>query len=266
MLFTERVMATPWVFALGCLVWIPVAVWTVSMIGWMVSGDIEVVFGVPALLVIFAMGFLTTRPPDPLVSPFLFTGVLGTVIMYPVVRRSLEGRAHRRIDLELLAGAYETLAMKPDNIGPRIRMAEIVAARGMYATAVKLLEPCVPSMAGAVFAAELKSYAMWRTMAWDANAYDPVACPACGVRNQPGELYCVRCRGPFVLDRARVTWLGPSVSRRLLSAWLVGTLVVVGIPAVSKSGWPPVVVVGLVLFMMAAGLYVLIKAFGERGA
>ena len=265
MMFTERVMATPWVFALGCLVWVPVAVWTVSMVGWMVHGEIEALYGVLALAAIYAMAYLTTRPPDPVFSPFLFVGVLGTVVMYPVFRRSFEGRANRRIDLDLIAGAYETLAVKPDNVGPRIRMAEIVASRGMYATAVQILEPCVPSMAATVFPNELKAYASWRAAAWDANAYAPLPCPACGMRNPPGELYCRRCRGPFVLDRARGAWLGSGVSRRWLSSWLVGTLVVVGVPLVAHSGWPPAVVFVVVVSMMVSGLYVLVKAFGERG-
>ncbi|MBS1708855.1 MAG: hypothetical protein JSS65_09065 [Armatimonadetes bacterium] len=265
-MFADRVMATPWVFVLGCLVWVPVCVWTVSMVGWLVNGDIEVVYGVPALLVVLAMGFLTTRPPDPALSPFLFVGVLGTVVMYPVVRKSLEGRAHVKIDLELLSGAYATLESKPDTMGPRIRMAEIVAARGMYATAVKLMEPIVATMTPSIFSGELKSYASWQAMVWDANAYAPVACPACGVRNQPGELYCQRCQGQFVLDRARVAWLGAGISRRLLSAWMFGSLVVVGIPVVAQAGLPPLLTGLLVVAMMAGGIVVLVRAFGERGA
>ncbi len=261
--FVDRVSATPLVFMLGCVVFIPAAVWTLSMVHWMVNGDIEAVYGVPAILVVLALAMVTIKPPDPVVSPFAFLGIVGAVVVYPALRKALEGRAHAHIDLELISGAYDLLDAKPDNIGPRIRMAEVVAARGMYAAAVRLVEPCVPLMTLPAFGGELKELAGWKAMAHGPNAYDAVTCPSCGVKNDPGELYCRRCQGRVVLDHARISWLGPTISHRLVSAWVVGTLAVVGIPAVAHSGWPTAVVVALVVTMMAGGIYSLVRVFGE---
>lgn len=258
----QEVGANPLVFALGCIVWIPVAIWVISLIGWMISGEVEALYGVPAALLIVVLGFFTTKPPEPWLSPVLFFAIICSGALYPVARLMLNRRAHARIDVELLENLYDTLYDKPGNVGAKFRMAEVLYNRGLIGQAVAIGEDLLTAMPKPMFDAEHRVVAGWKAVAKDPNLFRPLSCPACGMFNAPGTLWCRRCGDPYLIEVARGRWLKPVVFRRFLAAWVAAMIVIVAIPVTLRApGFPVPLTVALIVVEMAIGGVVLYRAF-----
>ena len=97
--FQERVAADPISFVLAGLVWVVIAFWIFSMIGWMVQGEVDGGFGILACSVALVLGVLTTAPPAKGLPPYLFSAAVGTVIPYPLVRPYLNRPALDQLDV-----------------------------------------------------------------------------------------------------------------------------------------------------------------------
>ncbi len=82
---------------IGCLAWIPLAVWIVAVVHWMIGGDIDPITGFAALFFAVALGYEAINPPVPELAPITDVAVLVTVIMFPFrsVRDEPSGVAER---------------------------------------------------------------------------------------------------------------------------------------------------------------------------
>ncbi|MCB8933148.1 MAG: hypothetical protein M9921_12530 [Fimbriimonadaceae bacterium] len=251
----ERITEHPLVFFGGCVVWIPVAIWVISLVHWMIQGDIDVVFGIPGVIAAFVLGGFTLNPPTPALSPvFLMVAVLG-VVLFPSLRAALDRRALARIDDESLASAHDALKEKPDNVGARLRIARVIAQKGLPGHAAAIAYAALHGLPEAHFTAELREAAKWKAQGAYPDASRPIVCAACGESNGPGDLYCSRCRAPFLLDWAQGRWSGDRTARKLVAVWISAILAMVGIPS-AAAALPPVVAVLaiVVLFALVGGV------------
>jgi len=259
----QRMAANPWQFWFGILVWIPIGAWVIAMVQWMVIGDIDPMFGCGSIFVAFVLGALTVHPPDPRLSPVFFSGVVITVITFPAIQRSLQRREMARIDIEKIEDLYENLRFRPDNYSAVFRLSEILWHRGFHGHAVGLATSVLPKMDPELFREEHQAVDRWRHQL-GANFFPkPVRCLQCGLMNQPGSHLCERCQAPYLLLSARTAWLGPSIGRRILGAWIVAIVILVGIPATSQMQLPIPVIILLVLAELALGLVVLLGSFHD---
>lgn len=225
----------PMTAVVGCLVWVPVGVWVLSLIGWSVQGEIEPFFGLFGAALALGLGFATTYAPDPVISPFLFLALLGSVIMFPFLRSAVQKRALVAIDVEQLEGAFDMLQFKPDNVSARMRFAEILYRRGLPGHAIAIAGEVLPGMPPSIFRSEHQMVALWRQMAADPAYHRPVPCPKCGAKSALNQITCEKCKAPHLVMYAKGAWLGGMSARKLLAGWAVGLLLLVAIPFTARQ-------------------------------
>jgi hypothetical protein len=134
--FAERVASSPLNAASACLVMIPVAIWIVSMVGWMVQGDVDFLPGALSIAMALALALGAMNPPLPWMGPLCFLAALLTVVAFVPIRKAIAARDLRQIDDDQLRGAYEAWQRHPGNVAAVYRMATLMAQKGKYAQAV----------------------------------------------------------------------------------------------------------------------------------
>lgn len=247
------------VFASGCLIWIPIAVWVVAIIHMWVGGDIESPFAVSAILVGIAIIVFTVRPPVDWLSPVLFGATIVTMVMFWPIRRLALEHELKEIDVDRLERALDACEARPDNVASKLAAAEMLFKYGQLGHAIAMADTALTGANPAHFRKELAALAQWRAVAQ--RAASPVsACIQCGLTNPAGTIRCSRCEAPVLLDSVRGRVIKGNLMRKLITAWAVGTLVVVGVPTVfAYLGKQPILAALGILGIAGAAIVIGIK-------
>lgn len=241
------------VFVSGCLVWVPVAVWVLSLIQWMVLDEIDVLFGIPGVMAGVMLGAATMSPPHPSLSPLFLAVAFLTVLLFPGLRTSLNRRALHRIDVESLAGAYKALAMKPDNVGLLLKAARIVSAKGLPAHAAAVAESALQGLPTHLFEAELRELGVWRAQAQYPGVPQQVSCLECGAQNPPAGLHCRGCHAPYLLHWVEGRWVDGRRAGKFVSTWIAAVGALVAIPYVAMTLNPGLALAATVAILATVG-------------
>lgn len=250
--------------ALGCMIWIPIMIWGASLVGWMITGEVDVISGILGFTVAILLGFVTLFPPVPALQPITFGAVVLTIILYPFVRMGMTGRELRAVDAEAMERAYEALAMKPDNLGARLKLAKLAAQRGYAAFAVAMVDSQLAYMPKHLYQDELRQLESWKAAARAPGVTTSLPCVDCGLMNTPGGIHCVRCGAPFLLDNARGKLVGKSTGRRLLAAWIAMVAALAAIPLASSLR-PALAITVIAAALLIAGIAVVLAFRGGSG-
>jgi len=259
----ERIFSSPWAFVSGCLVWIPVAFWVISLVHWMVQGEVEAGWGIVGIFVAMLLGFTTMLPPRPELGPFLFAGVVISSVLFPAFRNTLRKRALDAVDFEAAENAYEMLRIKPDNYVIRLKFAKMLYKRGLRGSAMILAEQSLPHLPQAGFFEEHRMFEGWkRSLQYGAPPEQYVVCLECGHRNPPATFVCESCQAEFLIDHLRGRWIGRNLGRKLLAAWASIMLALIGIPMAAVM-LPRTMSAGVIILLVVASVG--IAAFGLIG-
>ncbi len=215
---------------LAAVTFIPLTVWVVSTVHWMLMGEIDALTGMCAIVAGVGLGAMTMKPPIPILSPVFCATVWLTVIFFPILRSSIDKRALVAIDLESLDRAYAGLRDKPDNVGLKLKVAKLLYGRGLSGHAIVVAEDAIKGMPEQLFHEELKMIEQWKGSAGGAKHVRSLPCLECGHFNPAGKLHCTKCGSPFLLHHARGKWLGPNLARRVMACWTAGLAMLAGIP------------------------------------
>lgn len=256
----DQLLNNPMVMLAGCVVWVPIAVWVVSLIHWAIQGDVDVISALVGICVGLALGLTAITAKEPYMPPLILAGVLVTSIAFPVVRTTLNKRALDQIDIEAIEKAYEQLRLQPTNAAAKFKLAKTIYNKGMPAHALALAEDAIQGMPEAIFPEENRILKSWRHYRIAPNQKGPLACVDCGVYNQPGMTHCQRCRAPFLLDNARGSWVGRSLARKFIAAWVSIMVALVGIPYVTGA-FPAAISIPLIIVLMGLAILVIVITF-----
>lgn len=212
-----------------------------KMIGMMVLGDLPAIQGWSAIAILLAILAITISSHSEVVAGATFVTVLTLIAFYPFAASQLEKLELRGIDVTGLEKAFKTAIERPDNVAVRFQIARIVHDLGLPGHAIAIVDTTLLAMSTQwddvqnrslrdVFRGEELMAKQWRRDLRDPDAFADVACPKCGRKNPPGQLACVGCGGPFLLELARkLDVKGKFVGKlvlawALLAAFLVGTV------------------------------------------
>ena len=249
---------------LSCVAAVPIAIWIFTFISWSVMGDLEPLFGLLGIGSAFALMYTLHTAPTPLFALVGTVALFGSVIVIPIMRRHLNKRGFAQMDVEQIEAAYRMLSVKPDNPSAKYRMAEGLYARGYLWQAVAIAEDALDGFPERGFEAERRTVGGWRRAAEARNEASSLPGLECGHVNQPGAVYCGRCRSSYLAEYARGKWLSRSLGRKLLAAWVCGLVVFVGIPYVAN--WPQIAPGGRIAIIMgevSLCAFLLVRAFGK---
>jgi hypothetical protein len=255
--FAERVASSPLNAASACLVMIPVAIWIVSMVGWMVQGDVDFLPGALSIAMALALALGAMNPPLPWMGPLCFLAALLTVVAFVPIRKAIAARDLRQIDDDQLRGAYEAWQRHPGNVAAVYRMATLMAQKGKYAQAVALADQALPSMPASAFRAEHRAVEAWRQHAVAGPTVEQ--CPGCDRPNPIGTIRCPGCGGAVVLGvlKGRSGIVG-----RVLAVWFVAVAALVAGPyVVALARTQPVVASVIAVVVLAVGVWFTVSAF-----
>lgn len=252
----------PWVvasFFAGCLVWIPVAVGLVSLINWMVMGELDLLTGIVCCFLAILLGVLTVRPPYPPLSPLFCLVAWGAVFAFAPLRSAVRAAQFAAIDREQASRAYELLERQPNNTVAASRLARVLHSRGFPVQAIAILENLGPALDPAIFPEETHLLRRWKSAPLPLDAHRDLPCTRCRARVRPGPVVCQRCGHRYLLDyiASPVATSGP-----LIAAWVTVASLTAIIPLAARYlalGWA-LAVIGIAL---AVGTGVVIRAFTQ---
>jgi hypothetical protein len=246
---------------IGCIAWLPLAVWIMSCVNWTITGDIDIATGIAGVAVAIGLGYEAINPPVPQLAPLTVVAVLVTVIMFPFVRTAMDRRQLKNIDIEHLEKAYQALGVRPDNLIAKFRIAKILFDLGVCGHAVRIGESLAPNMHPRFFTEELRTLRRWQMTHLDARLFSPVRCAECHSSNDPGVLFCRQCGSAFLLDFVKGKVIGHRLGKKLVSTWIALIAVLIGIPAARLL--PPAASIGLIISMMIFSIIIVLLAFRD---
>lgn len=250
---------------LGCAIWLPLCVWMVSLVQWMVAGETDVLTGLGGIALGLGMGAVATTSPNLMLRPFLFVAVLVTILMYPFVRQAMIGRELKAIDMDALKKSYDALQERPDNAVARLNLAKKAYSLGYLGAAIGIAEDALNQLPKGVFEGEQKMLKRWKEYARkDPKANLSTACLRCGNANPPAATHCQRCGAPYLLEKSKVAFAPSAQGRKLLAAWIAMVGGIVGIPYASTL--PPLIALFAIFGILAVVGTVLALAFRTREA
>lgn len=258
----NRFLTEPFNLFAALLVWIPVGIWIVSLIHWMVTAEIDVLSGFAGICLAAAVGFLAVNPPHPSLAPVFVIVAIGTVLIAPVARLAMNRAALQSIEVEAIERAYEMLGAKPDNFGAKIRLSRALWNKGIGSFAVAIAEGALAAAPVEVFGEENRMLAQWKAAIRTNPGVTQIRCIDCGLVNEPGTMFCTRCGAPYLLDYAQGKWMQSGLLKRVTAGWIAAVGALVAIPSVAVA-FPPVVSLIVVPLLVFVGAWMLYAAFRE---
>ena len=236
--------------ALGCLVWIPLTIWILSVVGWTVQGDIDLGTGLVGTVLAFVLGMFTMVPPRPEMAPVLFGASVATVVFFPVFRAVLNRHGMHQFEMEQIENAYELLKYRPDNAMNRFKLAKLLYAKGIRGHALTIGEEALKGMPRQVFEEEHRLLLRWKRSPTPPDLLRALRCMECGHMNQPGEVFCTQCQNAFLLDYAKGRWVGKTAGRRLMAGWAAMMVAIIGITLAGALHPPMSTLTGVLTFIL----------------
>jgi len=232
------------------MVWVPVAAWTIWMIQWMIADEIEVITGILCIAAGLALGAYTMMSKDAATRPYFVIAAVSMLVVFPLIRSTLEKRALVSLDHELMERAYDQLGSYPTHLGAKLRIAKALYARGYYRQAITLAEKALENTPKRLAEDEYRLVREWRK---DSPEFAPLkwmGCSNCGCNNSPTDFFCMHCARPLWLQVAKGAAFANETANTLLLAWLGGVVGLIGIPLTANYVTPQLktpVVVGILI-------------------
>ncbi|MBX3120116.1 MAG: tetratricopeptide repeat protein [Fimbriimonadaceae bacterium] len=249
-----------------CLVWVPIAIWCIMMINWMIVGEIETLAGLVGLGFGVTLGVLSVNPPDPGLRPLFFAAAVITLILTPITRLTMDRMALASFDIEAIERAYEMLRSKPDNYAAKLRLAKALYNKGLILHAVAICEEALRPASDVTFSEEKYMLKRWKgQIGMVQNPTRDIRCINCNELNEPGHILCKKCGHAFLLSYAKGQFIKPSIAKRLVACWMFAMMAILGIP-LSLTAFAPLVAIGVIIFLFVVGTYFLIRAFRDDKA
>ena len=240
MTFADRIAAHPEIAVAGCLTWVFLIIWILSLLHWTIQGDIDTAFGFIGILLGVGLGILVLNPPkgNEFIAPLIMFAVIISVALFVPMRNVISRHELVAIDMDAIERAYHQLEERPNNVGARFKIAKLAYSRGLHGHAIKVADEALKNMPPDFFGEEHKIVDSWKRQGHDAATFRALPCVECGMSNPPGELYCKRCGAKFLLDQAKGRWIGRAMIRKLMAGWVALLGICVGIPT-SVAALPP---------------------------
>lgn len=210
----------------------------IRVIGLMIAGDIGGGVGAIVLFVLLMIMGATIWSHSEIVTGVTLVVLLSLMGFYPYAASQLDRLEMTGIDVTALEKTFKNAIERPDNIALRFQIARTVYDLGLQGHAIAIVESTVATLSNQqdqfqnrslrdVFRGEELTAKQWRRDLRDPLAFREVACPICHHLNPPGQLACLGCGGPFLLELARRLETKRGFIGKLVLAWAIVALFIV---------------------------------------
>lgn len=216
---------------LGALIiWIPIAVALLTVIGWLIMGDIDSLFGFTCIGVLLGMGILSAKPPTPEMPLYLAIAAYAIVLLFPSAKLLWHRQELRQIELDAMKRAYALLEFNKANLGAKLRIAQSVNRLGYARWAHFIGVAAIKGVNVQHYKDEVALVKQWGIGIRPDEAPERFGCPRCNAPLSSGDLLCDRCGGHVVFLRLRGYYGASDWQGRMLWAWLSAVVALVAIP------------------------------------
>lgn len=254
----NQIASNPLAFIFGCTIWIALAVWVVSLVHWMISGEIEAWLGILAMGIAVMLCYVAQKPPVPWLSPVIFVSMVSLPVVLPFIRRSLDERELKNMELERMEKFISAILRQPDSTISRMEVGRILVRYGFVAHAVGICE-LIKAAPLRQMDAEKREIKRWEFGLTPQNSRI-MPCLKCGSPGHASALLCPNCQANYIVIYLRGRVLGPALAKKLLVGWILGVGLLFAIPWVSTN-LPPAGSLLIIPMMLALGGYTAYKTF-----
>lgn len=218
------------------------AVAFLKIVGMMLEHSIDVVPGVIALGIAFALFGAMCISTNPVVPWAILLVVATMLAFYPFAARQWSDLDHRRIHRGQVEKFYAAWAERPDNAPAALSLSAALYDFGYRAAGIHLaesvlerysreLDPVTLRAPRDFFRQEEQLLKQWKRVA-EPRQFEPVRCPNCLSFNPAHELQCSQCGRPHILERIRSGDGGAAMAGKLVLTWaLIAGLIVATVAA-----------------------------------
>ncbi len=239
--------------------WVPIAIWVISLIHWMVMADIDMVSGVIGVILGLGLGYTALKPPIAILSPVAFCLVVATVVLFPFLSSARERHQLKGLDYEAVEKAYDAIGQRPENPFAKFKLAEGVYRLGMIGHAVAIADSVMAYIPERAATEEFRMLKRWKSAGVPPETNRPIPCVECRTPCQPGWTHCRTCGAPFLLDRVRGRILPKGHARQLIAIWSSLVAGLLGIPAATRL--QPVLAILVISLIIGGSAAFLVIAF-----
>src|SRR5690242_8002550 len=92
----------------GCVTWIFLLVWILSMVHWIIQAEIDTGLGIMGIVLGFGLGILVVNPPpgNEYITPLIMFAVIGSVALFVPMRSIINRHELVSIDMDAIDRAY----------------------------------------------------------------------------------------------------------------------------------------------------------------
>lgn len=247
------------IFGLGA--WVIASVWILMLVGKMITLEIDAVLGAFGVGLAFGLAYMSVNPAVPILQPISILVLYTSGIMIPLMKIAYERQQVKSVDIDGVEKAYEGFVFRPNNPSAQIRMARHLYNLGVRGHALVLAEGALPQLPRRYFPDEYRMVESWRRYPPSKSELEPIVCVECGFANAAGNIHCQRCGGRFLLYRVQGRIVSKTLGRRLLAAWIIMVLAMVGIPFAATVGG----VKGMIAVLVIAAVAITTLVVAMRG-
>lgn len=254
----EQIARSPNAFCFGAVMFIPLGIWFIMLVHGMISGDLEPWVGLLGVFAALGLLFLAVKPPNDIIPPIIFFGMILLAILLPFLRKSMNERELRMMDLEQLEKHMTAIIERPDRTISRMEVARRLADMGYVAHALALTEH-IKTAPIRQMEDEKREIRKWEFMLRPENS-KVIPCLYCGNPGHPAALLCPHCHQPYITRYLRGSIMMPGLAKKLIFGWVLGIGLLLAIPSVAMA-LPPAGSLLIVPMMLGLGGYTAYRVF-----
>jgi hypothetical protein len=254
----DQIARNPNAICFGLIMFIPLGIWFLSLMSWMISGDIEVITGIIGIFVAVMLAYLAVKPPADYFPPIIFFGMILLAVLLPVIRKSMSERELRMMEIEQLERHMTRLIERPDMTISRMEVARRLASLGFVAHALALTEQ-IKAAPMRQMEEEKREIRKWEFSLSPATS-KIIPCLRCGKPGHPAALLCPHCQSPYISRYLKGHVVMPALAKKLIIGWTLGVGLLLAIPAASAM-LPPAGSLLIIPMMLALGGYTAYRTF-----
>ncbi len=232
-------MTERFLIALGIA--LPMIVWVIAVVHWLIDGLIEIAHGAAAILLALCLMAIAIWVPVAEVRVAIFVSVLATLAVFPFAYSQYARLQFLEVDEDDLARAHEAFALNPGNAAARFEIARLLWLYGLRGQAITIAEVAAGALPDVrdeilnrsvkdLFHAEIRKLESWKREADKAKDFHPAECVRCKARNPLDAIACVRCGAPYLLDLARKRTVKSKLVGKLVVTWIIAATVFAIVP------------------------------------
>jgi ribosomal protein L40E len=232
----------------------------------MIDGDVPVSMGLGSLVGLLGVLLLTVRPPHPAIPAVVLIVAITLMAFFPFMLNQLDKADLNSFDVERLENSYRSLAQRPDNFASKLEVAKALHSQGMVHHAIAIANATLDTISSerdAVtqrslrdqFREEDAKVKMWMRQAGNIPLMaDHMICRGCNHENPLSAIVCEKCGNPYLLDAAKRGDNKTKVIGKLVLAWGLLALFLVGSASAGLS-MPGILGYAVILaFLVGIGL------------